>query len=470
MHTAYSAAHSFKMGYEFTHTDEQLALDYKLRDGQSDLEAYLAANATYARETKEQERERLRLALSTAEAYLLQNTLTEEQRRTMGLIVTGLRESLAGSALPEEPSGIDAFLEKNATYARETKEQEKERLELALATAEAYLLQNTLTEDQRRNMGLIVNGLQAGIDTIPGAAAEVVPTIREQLEAAFEARIPTTGIKKWASEAQDAVTSVTAFLQDNFGTMVEFGISFYETLVTAQQDAAKAQIGILEKQIAAEKKLQEKQTRTVQSQYDQRSQSLADRYAWGLIAYGDYIAAQQALDEEKTVSEEAAASRLEALEKQKADIQNAVSKTAFENTKRQSIAQALILGAQAVLQGYATLGPIGGTIAAAVIAGVTAAQIGIISSQQYTPTAALAAGGIAYRPTAAIIGEGGEPEMVLPLSKAESMGFTGGSTRESTLVININAPTYTGRDLTDSVYEGISQAQRTGRLPAWGGS
>ena len=59
--------------------------------------------------------------------------------------------------------------------------------------------------------------------------------------------------------------------------MMDLGISFYQTLVKAQQDAANVQVGILEKQIAAEKKLQEKQTKAVQSQYDKRSQALADK-------------------------------------------------------------------------------------------------------------------------------------------------------------------------------------------------
>ena len=37
----------------------------------------------------------------------------------------------------------------------------------------------------------------------------------------------------------------------------------------------------------------------------------------------------------------------------------------------------------------------------------------------------LATGGIVTRPTTALIGEGGEPEAVIPLSKAKSMGFGG---------------------------------------------
>ena len=37
----------------------------------------------------------------------------------------------------------------------------------------------------------------------------------------------------------------------------------------------------------------------------------------------------------------------------------------------------------------------------------------------------LARGGIVTSPTRALIGEGGEPEAVIPLSKAKSMGFGG---------------------------------------------
>ena len=40
----------------------------------------------------------------------------------------------------------------------------------------------------------------------------------------------------------------------------------------------------------------------------------------------------------------------------------------------------------------------------------------------------LATGGIVTSPTTALIGEGGEPEAIVPLSRASSMGF-GGSER-----------------------------------------
>lgn len=50
------------------------------------------------------------------------------------------------------------------------------------------------------------------------------------------------------------------------------------------------------------------------------------------------------------------------------------------------------------------------------------------SSVQASPSIGLATGGIVTSPTTALIGEGGEPEAVVPLSKASSMGF-GGSER-----------------------------------------
>jgi phage-related minor tail protein len=50
----------------------------------------------------------------------------------------------------------------------------------------------------------------------------------------------------------------------------------------------------------------------------------------------------------------------------------------------------------------------------------------------------LAEGGIVSSPTLAMLGEGGEPEMVLPLSKARSQGFSGGNGQ--TIVINVTQP------------------------------
>ncbi|MDT4761817.1 phage tail length tape measure family protein [Sphaerochaeta sp. PS] len=527
--------------------DEQLKIDYKVRDGQDGLSSFLQKNAGYAKETAEQEKTRLLALYDIASAYQRQNDLTEEQKKNIGQILNGLQ--IAIKAIPSETEkatntlttaqeaayqlvsatsgyqqilleseiarlealkesnleamqnknltasqvanyerlntlldeqlkidykvrdgqdGLSSFLQKNAGYAKETAEQEKTRLLALYDIASAYRRQNGLTEEQKENIGQILNGLQIAIKAIPTEMEKATKTVREQLDESFEAQFPTTGVKKWAKDAQSAISDLTGFMQDNFGSIIDVGTSFYKTITEAQEKASKAQIAVLETQIAAEKKLYEKQTKAINSQYDARSKTLADKYAWGLMGYEEYISAQQSLDEGKTASEEAAASRYEELEKQKLAIQNSIAKTTFENTKKQSIAQSLILGAQAILQGYASLGPIGGSIAAALIAGVTAVQVATISSQQFTPSTALAEGGIVYRPTTALIGEGGEPEAVVPLSKASQFGFASGSQNSQVTNIYVTGPSYTGDQLAQSIAEGIARGQRTGRIARWG--
>lgn len=103
-----------------------------------------------------------------------------------------------------------------------------------------------------------------------------------------------------------------------------------------------------------------------------------------------------------------------AQEKKLAKEKNAIQKKQFEANRANQIAQALIAGAQAVVMGFAQLGPIGGAINAGIQAGITAAQIAIIANQKFVP--ALAKGGIADGATLAMIGEAGK-EAVLPLER-----------------------------------------------------
>ncbi|MGE4465867.1 phage tail length tape measure family protein [Sphaerochaeta sp.] len=434
-------------------------------------EAYRLVTSTegYQRLLVEQENKRLE-ALRESNLKALENkNLTDSQAEGYRELNRLLNEQLElNSKLLGSNSSIDTFIETNSAYARETAEQEKARLLNAYDIARAYQRQTDLTDEQRKNIDKIVLGIQKALQVTEVEGKKTASSVKEEIEEAFEDLIPTTGVKAIAQDIQQVLGGMKDFLGENFGDITAWGTNVINVMVEAQQKAAEAQIRILEKQMAAEKKLQEKQTKAINSQYDARTQTLADKYAWGMMSYEDYIAAQLALDEEKTASEEAAASRYEELEKEKERIQNEVSKKAFENQKTQSISQALILGAQAILQGYATLGPIGGSIAAAVIGGVTAAQIATISSQQYTPSTALAEGGIVYRPTTALIGEGGEPEAVVPLSKAADFGFgSNGGPRSQVTNVYVTGPTYTGDQLAESIAEGIARGQRIGRIARW---
>ena len=93
---------------------------------------------------------------------------------------------------------------------------------------------------------------------------------------------------------------------------------------------------------------------------------------------------------------------------------------------------------------------------------MTSIQVGKISSTPAPrPPVLLAEGAIATRPTSAIIGEGGEPEMVLPLSKAKSMGFgDGGDT------YNISGNTFVGIGGIDELL--IAMDKRRGVLKSRG--
>lgn len=84
----------------------------------------------------------------------------------------------------------------------------------------------------------------------------------------------------------------------------------------------------------------------------------------------------------------------------------------FEAEKANSIAMTVINGAQAIIKGFAQLGPIAGAVNAAIQAGLTAVQIATIAGQKYVP--AMAKGGIVDKATFAMIGENGK-EAVMPL-------------------------------------------------------
>ncbi len=151
----------------------------------------------------------------------------------------------------------------------------------------------------------------------------------------------------------------------------------------------------------------------------------------------------------------------EASEEEKAVKLDDLKRRQFEAEKRNSIANATVSTAEAVIKAYATYmanpAMMWTMIGLATAAG--ALQIGAIASQEYT---GLASGGIVQAPTHALIGEGAEKEAVIPLSKLED--FVNRDAREGAIVLNI---TCNGSSSEDDVFRAIERAQRTGLLPAW---
>ena len=184
----------------------------------------------------------------------------------------------------------------------------------------------------------------------------------------------------------------------------------------------------------------------------------------GNISYGDYIDSMNAMDEERAAAEEEALSEEEAARKKADDL----NKAAFNAEKANSLAQAAINAALSITDIWASYGsnPVLAGVLTGISAAATAAEIAAISSQQYTP---LAAGGIVQSPTRALIGEGGSPEMILPLtdSNMERFGVSGSNDGGViNLVINVGTA-YNSDQLTEDVFRAIERAQRTGALPRW---
>jgi tape measure domain-containing protein len=124
--------------------------------------------------------------------------------------------------------------------------------------------------------------------------------------------------------------------------------------------------------------------------------------------------------------------------------------------KTAAISSAITSGALAVMTAFAQLGPVGGPIAAAALAGITAAQVGVIASQ---PIPQFANGGIVSGRTLAEVGEygsasRGNPEVIAPLDKLKSMlGDIGGGSISGEFRLR-------GDDLVAAVDQANSKSRR----------
>jgi hypothetical protein len=122
-------------------------------------------------------------------------------------------------------------------------------------------------------------------------------------------------------------------------------------------------------------------------------------------------------EQQKTRDAQIAADRAAVEEAAEENIR-AAKRQAWEQTKAINIASAVSSTALAIINAFAQLGPIAGGISAGIIAGIGAAQVALIASQQVPE---FADGGIVDRPTLAMVGEGGMSEAIVPLPDGSSI-------------------------------------------------
>lgn len=195
-------------------------------------------------------------------------------------------------------------------------------------------------------------------------------------------------------EVRNRVGGLATAISDYYNAELQSKIKAIEE---EQKEAQK----IREAEIAEAKAAADEKVKTLQEQLDQQ-----------IISEEEFNNLKKEIENEYTEFENQKRAEQEQQEEELNRKKDRLAKKQFEANKVNAIAEALINGANAVLKGFAQLGPIGGAINAAIQAGITALQIGIIANQKYV--SAFAKGGVVDKPTLALVGEAGK-EAVVPL-------------------------------------------------------
>ncbi len=264
-----------------------------------------------------------------------------------------------------------------------------------------------------------------------------------------------TGVKK-IQDLWSAMQPIVNSVSDAYNSHMDLREQLTEQTIEGLEETAEAE------RESADNRLDE-----AEDVNSEKLDALRDMYDNDVISYDEYLAQKAGINDNYEELRKD-------IERKAIEAENAV-KTAqyqaevaeFERNKKSAIVNAIMAGAQGIMQSWA-LGPILGIIGTGIISAATAYQVSQISSQPAPspPTLVpLATGGIATGPTQSLIGEGGEPEMVLPLSKAESMGFGNNS---SSNVVNITGNTFVGIEGIDELIINLEERknilQKRGRI------
>lgn len=290
------------------------------------------------------------------------------------------------------------------------------------------------------------------------AAAEAGSEEEKQLEEIIESLKEQRDLILDTSTASESILDTIVPVFEEFAS---YYLEFWNSLSSLTSQIYQNQISALQKTLDTQRDEWNRYYSDIKEKHTQERDALDAKYHWGLLSAEEYFDSLEDLQQSKITAERAAAKDEEEIAK-KID---ALKEKKFESEKANSIMQALIAGAVGVANIWRDWASV--PVVAGILTGVTAAsvamQVATIASQKYTP---LAEGGIAIAPTHALIAEAGEPELVLPLSKAQDYGFGGGGVINLTFNITPDG-SLSREDMTRAIFESIEKAQRTGALPRW---
>ena len=293
---------------------------------------------------------------------------------------------------------------------------------------------------------------------------------QEAEQAAIIAKLKSTndqalGLDLVLSKEQE-LANLRALADEKFAKEVDFRDAIWSKTEEARRQAIEAEIAELETYSELDIKAQQALaylreelagfTEDVEEATQTQGYLIAD-YTLDAIEWADKLAIKKAEDAQKELDEierveqarkDAAAATYSALkgfadvyfasqlsqEEQGSEAYKKLKTDQFNFNKATSAIDTGIAGALAAIRAFAELGPIGGSIAAGIIAGLTTAQVGFILAQQ---PPAFADGGIVMPTpggTIAQVAEAGQPEVIFPLDKLQSM--MGGKMGGQTVVFN----------------------------------
>lgn len=394
----------------------------------------------------------LQAEIDTAEAMLETVGLSGKEIEQLQSIIT-----LKQKSLDDEISGnseITKFLEINKQFIQDNVVSREEELQKTRATAMAQLATADATEEQKKQLEAIVKGIDLEV-----AGLKEVKSWADKMEDAISTVKPD-GWDDWFDNLEGAISKV----EDIFGGMFNSISGYLSSSFDVFENETKIKLQSLEKELDKMVKENDKARKKIDDNESDSMKALQEQYDADAISYADYQARKGEIEAEAKLGRDALAEAEQQKKDEMLALENELNRKKFEADKRNNIATAIMNGATAAIRAFADLGPIFGGVMAATIAGITAAQVANISSQQFIP--ALKEGGVALSPTLAQVGDGDEPELVLPLSKAKDFGF--GAKQQPTQVINVtveNNTIYGIDDFGKKAYDAIKSAQRIGKVP-----
>ena len=213
----------------------------------------------------------------------------------------------------------------------------------------------------------------------------------------------TGGSGELAQKVNQAFSPIVSTVQDLFSQTVSVVSGFLDNALTE----VESELDTLDEMLKSRQQ-------AIDDSLDDRQKALEDALYRGEITEADYYRevakAQAEAEAKKRAEQEASAQKEEELLRKKNELQRAQ----FNAEKANNIASVVMETALAIMQGYAQMGPIAGSVYAGILAALGAAQVVQISQQKYVP--ALASGGITTGPTYALIGDNPSGrEAVIPL-------------------------------------------------------